>query len=163
MLKNCLAPIGTVPQLLSKINAVSEIIRNRPEPIRKYDQIYMRTGDFVRHLDILDAFISGKQAVFIGDGDAVASAICYLSSLGLLTGPKHCTVLDFDERIVQSINLFSKEHGFSSKIDACLYNVSDPLPERLLKGYDCFYTNPPYGCLLPTSFRATIYGSSVRW
>lgn len=144
MLKKMLKPINEIPNLLEKINAVSDIIHHRPSPIRGYDQIYMKAGDFVYYLELLDKFIDGKSAIFIGDGDGIGVALCHLSNLHLLKGPRHCIVLDFDERIVEFVNNFASENGFRDVIEAKLYNVVDPLPSTL-KNYEFFHTNPPYG------------------
>jgi predicted methyltransferase len=145
MLKDVLKWMNDVPNLAEKINAVSDVIHNRPSPIRKYDQIYMKTGDLVYYLEILDRIIADKQALFVGDGDGIGVALVHLSNLGLLTGPRYCTVIDFDERIVEFIPRFAKEFGFEDKITAYLYNVVDPLPSLLFsKEYRFFHTNPPY-------------------
>jgi len=140
-----LRDIGEITRLKEKLNAISEVIYNRPSPIRKYDQIHMRVGDFTQHIELIAGLMANRQAVFMGDGDSTALAVCYLSHLDLIPTPQHCTVLDFDERIVRSIRRFSHEFGFQDRIDAHLYNVVDPLPESLSRSHDFFYTNPPYG------------------
>jgi hypothetical protein len=33
--------------LRAAINAVSDVVQNRPRPLREFDQIYMKTGDMV--------------------------------------------------------------------------------------------------------------------
>lgn len=33
--------------LREAINAVSDVVQNRPRPLRDFDQIYMKTGDMV--------------------------------------------------------------------------------------------------------------------
>jgi predicted methyltransferase len=60
-------------------------------------------------------------------------------------GPKHILVLDFDERIVNSINRFARDQDLEGRIDGTLYNVCDPLPVELQSAKDAFYTNPPWG------------------
>jgi hypothetical protein len=37
--------------LRSAINAISDVVQNRPRPIRELDQIYMKTGDMVLIVD----------------------------------------------------------------------------------------------------------------
>ena len=69
MLEKMLKSINDIPNLLEKINAVSDIIHHRPKPIRKYDQIYMNAGNFTYYLELLDKFVAGKSAIFVGDGD----------------------------------------------------------------------------------------------
>jgi len=113
-------------------------------PIRKYDQIYMKTGDLLYHLDLFAHLVAGKRVAFVGDGDAVGLALCYLASLDLVPSTAHCTVLDFDERTINSVQRFAENHGLCGMIDAKLYNVMLPLPDSLTASFECFYTNPPY-------------------
>jgi predicted methyltransferase len=63
-------------------------------------------------------------------------------------------VLDFDERIVNSVNQFARKFEITDKIHAELYNVADPLVESHWGQHDAFYTNPPWG--------ASNEGESVR-
>ena len=51
-------------------------------------------------------------------------------------------VLDFDERIVNSINNFADRYGLTDDVAAELYNVCDPLPQQYWQTKDAFYTNP---------------------
>jgi len=33
--------------LKDAINAISDVVQNRPRPLREFDQIYMKTGDMI--------------------------------------------------------------------------------------------------------------------
>ena len=33
--------------LREAVNAISDVVQNRPRPLREFDQIYMKTGDMV--------------------------------------------------------------------------------------------------------------------
>ena len=141
--------------LRASINALSDVINNRPRPLRIYDQIYMKLADMLLQAEILGRWFQGKSAIFIGDGDAIGLSLVHLSTLKLLAGaPLSVTVLDFDERVVNSINHFGRVYGIEDRIHAELYNVADPLPERHWQSHDAFYTNPPWG--------ASNGGASVR-
>ena len=35
--------------LRAALNAVSDVVQNRPPPLREFDQIYMKVGDVVVH------------------------------------------------------------------------------------------------------------------
>lgn len=35
------------------INAVSDVVQNRPRPLREFDQIYMKTGDMVLQSELV--------------------------------------------------------------------------------------------------------------
>ncbi|SRR6266487_710575 len=129
--------------LKAAINAVSDVVQNRPRPIREFDQIYMKTGDMVMQSEFVANWARGKRLAFIGDGDSISVCVAYLHARGILGyGPSLTTVFDFDERIVSAINRFA-DHERLENLQAVLYNCIDGLP--LSKQYECFYTNPPWG------------------
>lgn len=125
------------------VNAVSDVVENRPRPLREFDQIHMKTGDMVMQSEAIAAWAADKRLAFIGDGDAISVAVAYLRERKVLDfGPSRITVFDFDERTVQAVKRFADKERLEH-LDAELYNVLDPFPDR--SKYDCFYTNPPWG------------------
>lgn len=129
--------------LKAAINAVSDVVQNRPRPLREFDQIYMKTGDMVMQSEFVSRWADGKSLAFIGDGDAISVCTAYLRAKGILdTGPSQITVLDFDERIVSAINRFADRERIDT-LSATLYNCLDAFP--CVDKFDCFYTNPPWG------------------
>ena len=125
------------------INAVSDVVQNRPRPLREFDQIHMKTGDMVLQSEVVADWSDKKRLAFIGDSDAISVAVAYLMVRKVLDfGPSKITVLDFDERIVSAVKRFADKERLEL-LDAELYNVLDPFPD--LQKYDCFYTNPPWG------------------
>ena len=129
--------------LKAAINAVSDVVQNRPRPLREFDQIYMKTGDMVMQSEFISRWADGKRLAFIGDGDAISVCTAYFTAKKILdTGPEQITVFDFDERIVRAINHFA-EHECINHLNAVLYNCLDAFPET--DPFDCFYTNPPWG------------------
>lgn len=138
--------------LRAAVNAISDVIMNRPRPLREFDQIYMKAGDMVMQAESVARWANGKYLVFIGDGDAISVCAAYLRARGILPyGPDRILVLDFDERIVGAVNRFADKERIPG-LEARLYNCLDDLPE--LPGFDLFYTNPPWG--------ASNGGASVR-
>jgi predicted methyltransferase len=132
--------------LRESLNVISEVIINRPKPLREFDQIYMRAGDMMLQAEHISRLFSGKDVVFIGDGDSIGLCLAHLHNKGILDqGPTHIHVLDFDERIVLSIQQFAKQYAIENCITSELYNVADPLPEHCWQKFKGFYTNPPYG------------------
>lgn len=130
--------------LLQAINKVSDVVHNRPRPLREFDQIYMKTGDLVVQSDVVAHWAHGKRLAFIGDGDAVSVCAAYLRDPGPLDyGPAKVTVFDFDERIINAVKRFAEKERIDGVLDAVWYNVLDPFPEP--GKFDCFYTNPPWG------------------
>ncbi|ALJ11933.1 bis-aminopropyl spermidine synthase family protein [Sphingopyxis macrogoltabida] len=125
------------------VNAVSDVVQNRPRPLREFDQIHMKTGDMVMQSEIVAEWANGKRLAFIGDGDAVSVCVAYLQARDVLDfGPSKITVYDFDERTVQAVKRFADRERLEN-LDAELYNCLDAFPDR--RKYDCFYTNPPWG------------------
>lgn len=126
--------------------ALSDVVINRPPPIRLFDQIYMKLPDMLLQAELISRWFDKKDVIFIGDGDAIGLTVTHLSKNKLLPGTlNHILVLDFDERIVNSINNFARNYKLVGKINAELYNVADPLPEKYWQSRDAFYTNPPWG------------------
>lgn len=129
--------------LRKAINAVSDVVQNRPRPLRAFDQIHMKTGDMVIQSEIIADWADGKRLAFIGDGDAISVCVAYLKARDVLGfGPSHITVFDFDERTVEAVMNFADRERITN-LDAKLYNVLDAMPT--VQPYDCFYTNPPWG------------------
>ncbi len=129
--------------LRKAVNAVSDVVQNRPKPLREFDQIHMKTGDMVMQSEIVAEWASGKRLAFIGDGDAVSVCVAYLRERGIFDfGPTKITVFDFDERTVQAVKRFADQERLDN-LDAELYNCLNAFPD--VTKYDCFYTNPPWG------------------
>ncbi len=129
--------------LKSALNAISDVVQNRPRPIRQFDQIYMKAGDMVMQGEFVANWANGQCLAFIGDGDSISVCVAYLSARSIIDyGPARIKVYDFDERIVGAINRFADRERLGS-LEAELYNCIDPLPDD--ETFDCFYTNPPWG------------------
>lgn len=129
--------------LRAAINAISDVIQNRPRPLREFDQIYMKAGDMVLQSEIVARWADGKSLAFIGDGDAISVCVAYLKHKGILDyGPKEITVFDFDERICNAVTRFADAERIET-LQSVNYNCLDAFPE--VGYFDCFYTNPPWG------------------
>ncbi|MBA1158921.1 bis-aminopropyl spermidine synthase family protein [Microvirga mediterraneensis] len=128
------------------LNAVSDIVENRPRPIREFDQIYMKVGDMMVHAEYICRKTHGRSLVFVGDGDAIGLCIAHLQAQKILNwGPSRILLLDFDERMVNSVNRFAEANDLTDRISATLYNVLDALPDDLLGQFGAFHINPPWG------------------
>lgn len=129
--------------LKAAINAVSDVVQNRPRPLREMDQIYMKSGDMVLQSEFVARWADKKRLAFIGDGDAISVCVACLHSREIVNyGPTEIVVFDFDERICSAVTRFA-DHERLPQLRSVHYNCLDPFPE--LDGYDCFYTNPPWG------------------
>jgi predicted methyltransferase len=129
--------------LRAAINAISDVVQNRPRPLRELDQIYMKTGDMVLQSELIAKWAEGKRLAFIGDGDAISICVAYLKHRGILEyGPTEIAVFDFDERICGAVTRFADKEQITN-LRSVLYNCLDAFPEE--GRFDCFYTNPPWG------------------
>ena len=141
--------------LRNAINAISDVVQNRPPPLREFDQIYMKVADMVIQAEYVARVFDNRNVVFVGDGDGIALSTAHLKAQGVIDyGPQSITLLDFDERIVTSVQRFGEKLREVVDISAHLYNVADPLPEQHFGAYDGFHINPPWG--------ASNGGESVR-
>lgn len=129
--------------LRAAINAISDVVQNRPRPLRELDQIYMKAGDMVLQSELVAYWANGKRLAFIGDGDAISICAAYLKQRGIIDyGPSKIVVFDFDERICNAVDRFADKERLD-QLQAKLYNCLDVFPD--LASFDCFYTNPPWG------------------
>jgi predicted methyltransferase len=129
--------------LRSAINAISDVVQNRPRPLRELDQIYMKTGDMVLQSEFVAKWADGKRLAFIGDGDAISVCVAYLQKRNIVSyGPSEIVVFDFDERVCGAVSRFADAEQLAG-LSANLYNCLDPFPGP--NHFDCFYTNPPWG------------------
>lgn len=129
--------------LRTAINAISDVIQNRPLPLRNFDQIYMKAGDMVLQSEFVARWAHGKRLAFIGDGDAISICVAYLYARGILNyGPSEITVFDFDESICSAVERFGDRERLET-LHARLYNCLEPFPGPT--DFDYFYTNPPWG------------------
>lgn len=138
--------MATQINLRESVNAISDVVNNRPRPLRDFDQIFMKTADMLLQVDHVSRHLDGKRVVCIGDGDAIGLCLIHLLNQKILKeGPKSVHVLDFDERVVYSVNNFAEKKNIQDKVSAELYNVANPMPKQYWQNFDAFYTNPPFG------------------
>lgn len=132
--------------LRDAVNAVSDVIQNRPLPLREFDQIYMKAGDMVMQAEYIARRFNGKDVLFVGDGDAISLCIAYMKKVGVFNyGPTRIELVDFDERIVRAVHRFADKEDLLDVLGATLYNCIDELPTSFIGRFDAFYTNPPWG------------------
>ena len=136
-------PLAPEIDLRAATNAISDVIQNRPLPLRMFDQIYMKAGDMVVQSQIVARWADKKRLAFIGDGDGISICVPLLKARGILgCGPTEVMVYDFDERICSAVERFADQERLES-VHATLYNCIDAFPGP--NHFDCFYTNPPWG------------------
>ena len=154
------AQTGTLREFLRitpspKALALMDLIRrNRPQALRKFDQISMRDDDLATQAILMARRLAGKSVVFMGDNDCASLALGILGTQLGYPLPSKMVIVDFDERLLRAQSKFARWYGFRHLIDFRLYNAFEPVPRDLQNHFDWFYTNPPYG--------ASNYGMSVQ-
>jgi predicted methyltransferase len=129
--------------LRAAFNAISDVIQNRPLPLRIFDRIYMKAGDMVLQSEFVARWADKKKLAFIGDGDAISICVAYLNARGIFEyGPSEILVFDFDECICSAVERFADQERLNN-LHSTLYNCIDAFPGPC--DFDCFYTNPPWG------------------
>lgn len=129
--------------LRAAVNAISDVIQNRPRPLRLFDQIYMKAGDMVLQSEFVARWARDKKLAFIGDGDSISVCVAYLKAREIIDyGPAEIVAFDFDERMCNAIERFADRERIEG-LSARLYNCLDAFPA--VAEFDCFYTNPPWG------------------
>jgi len=122
-----------------KIRAqVHESHRARPTPIRDFDQ-FLATDQTVtkRACYLLDqGELVHTKVLFLGDDDHTSLAVASVAI------ESNVTVLDIDERILNSISDMSKSHQYG--IETIRHDLRKPLPKDLLDSFDVVFTDPPY-------------------
>jgi len=92
-------------------NVISDVVNNRPRPLREFDQIFMKTADLLPQTEHGGSLFDGTQVVFIGDGDATGACLAHLHGRGLLQyGPQQLHMLEFDERFGFSVERCVKQY-----------------------------------------------------
>ncbi|GIP35043.1 bis-aminopropyl spermidine synthase family protein [Paenibacillus sp. J2TS4] len=87
----------------------------------------------------------GKKVLCVGDDDLVSVSIGFLLKRLFPSGSypnAMIDVVDIDERFLS----FIREIAEQEKLPIACHQVDlrEPLPERLQRQYDCFFTDPPY-------------------
>jgi hypothetical protein len=128
----------------TEIAAVKLIKKVRPPSIRAFDQIPMRSRDLLKQAKIIAPYIAGQSVAFMGDADLASLVIGLVGRIGGPL-PRHMTLLDFDERLLEVAYTVARHFGFADVLAVQRYNAFDPVPNELSHRHDWFYTNPPYG------------------
>jgi len=113
-----------------------ELQKNRPQPLRKYDQGYITPETTLKRVSfaISKGDVTNKEIFIIGDDDLVSIA------LGLTRLPKRIVVVDIDKRLIDFISKISKKESLN--LEVLTLDVREPLPKEFLHKFDTFFTDP---------------------
>ena len=60
--------VSLVIDLRAAINAISDVVQNRPHPLREFDQVYLKAGDMVLPCEMVACWTDNRAVAFIGGG-----------------------------------------------------------------------------------------------
>jgi len=125
-------------EYLRVLDFLKNLSENRPEPIREYDQFTATVETTSRRVMLLKFFddIAGKRLLFLGDDDFTSVAA---AGLGLADS---ITVLDVDDRLIESMKKISKQKNLG--INIIKHDLRKKIPEKLRDQFDVVFTDPPY-------------------
>lgn len=87
----------------------------------------------------------GKKILCVGDDDLVSVSLALLLKRlfpGKEVASGRIEVVDIDERFLQFITGVAKQHALPIRCHRA--DLRQPLPKKLQRQYDCFFTDPPY-------------------
>ncbi len=115
-----------------------EVVRDRPSPVREFDQGYVTPETTVARIILMNARVDlkGKNVFVIGDDDLTSIALM-LSDL-----PRNITVLDIDERLLNFIGAVAEKIGYRNA-ELLAFDLRKPLPSEIQGKFDTFLTDPP--------------------
>lgn len=125
-----------------ELKSIIETVRH--PPYRTYDQIPMITSHLLAQAHAVVHTMVNKKIVFVGDYDCASLALLGTAITLDLPIPT-ITVLDFDQRVLDSVARGARMLGAETELSIETYNVFDLLPQHLTEKFDWFYTNPPFG------------------
>ena len=60
--------VSLVIDLKAAINAITDVVQNRPRPLREFDQVYLKAGDMVFQCEMVVRWADIRAVAFIGGG-----------------------------------------------------------------------------------------------
>ena len=110
----------------------------RPASLPQLDQAHATPETALRRALYMleEGDLAGRSVLFLGDDDLTSVAA------GLLGVARRLTVIDVDERLLETIEEVSEKEGLG--IECVHHDLREPLPEDLVGEFDTFFTDPPY-------------------
>ena len=122
-------------ELIAKQRIYSE---KRPKPLTNYDQAFGKPITAIRraYLMLEQGDLEGRNVLLLGDDDFTSLG------LALLKTQTRISVVDIDERLLETITEISEEEKY--KINCYNADLREFLPEELHNQFDVVLTDPPY-------------------
>lgn len=113
-----------------------DLVRNRPEPVVKYDQGYVTADSVMNRLRALDSRddLSRSSVFLLGDDDLTSIALC-------LTGlPTRVAVAEIDPRLLDFLD--GCRRHLPVPLELYEYDVRNSLPSELVRTFDVSFCDP---------------------
>lgn len=136
--------LSELNEILSELRAIMSM---RPQVNVQIDQSKCTPETSLRRaiLCLKHYALIGKRVLCVGDDDLVSVSLALLVKrlFPQDTGTKaRIDVIDVDERFVAYIRELAER--YSLPITCILHDLRQPLPDEMVRKYDCFFTDPPY-------------------
>lgn len=128
-----------IPDALSSIMKITNILNERPEPDFALDQSHATPNTVInRSLYLLKrGALEGRKIIFLGDDDATSLAV------GLLNLAEKITVIDIDPNIIDFLSKSASNLSLTN-YNVIPYDLREPCPTNVINEYDVVVTDPPY-------------------
>lgn len=129
------------------ISSIVKIFDNRPSADVKMDQTHCTFETSLQRaiLAIQKQSVIGKKILCLGDDDLVSVSIgLILKKLfkNDIYSQTEIHVIDLDERVLDYIRVIAEKYCLPIKCHQV--DVRNPLNDKFLNEFDCFFTDPPY-------------------
>jgi predicted methyltransferase len=116
-----------------------EIARERPSPVRDYDQGAVTPETTVARVLFLDSRgdLRNKEIMVMGAEDDLTGL-----AVALTRKAKRVVIIDIDERLIDFDNKIFKDLGIDNA-EALVWDLRNPFPEEMIGKFDVFITDPP--------------------
>ncbi|MED1824933.1 bis-aminopropyl spermidine synthase family protein [Brevibacillus agri] len=133
-----------LPELSQELR---QILSRRPQANVQLDQAKCTAETSLRRaiLCLRNHALVGKKILCVGDDDLVSVSLALLLKRlfpGKEVASGRIEVVDIDERFLQFITEVAKQHALPIRCHRA--DLRQPLPKKLHRQYDCFFTDPPY-------------------
>ncbi len=126
----------TITEYFSQIwKEYKEILKDRPEADKQYDQGFMSPEDVIRRVEFVFERGDLNGSIFVVGDDDFFSVAAALTKL-----PEKVVVVDIDDKVIEFINYCAKKYSLA--LQGIVYDVQQELPTSLKSQFDMFLTDP---------------------
>ncbi len=116
-----------------------EIAKDRPKPLRNYDQASVTPETTVARVQMLKHLgdLHQKEIIVLGAEDDLTGLAIAMTRLA-----RRVLILDIDDRLIEFDRTIIAELGLTNA-EAHVFDLRQPLPDEWVGAFDVFITDPP--------------------